>query len=158
MAIEDELRERLSEGRGSVFRRRPTAGEPSNAAGAAAERLAEPARRLPAERRNADRTAETARRMRLELKFTMPDLWSTRLFIALCRRYGFNPFRYTRQRSTTIMVKAPRRLFEEVVRAPVQRRACGPVGLSRPDDGAPDPGDDPRRRRRAPRPRPNRSR
>jgi hypothetical protein len=49
------------------------------------------------------------------MKFTMPDSWSTRLFIALCRRYGFSPFRYARQRGTTIMVKAPRRLFEEVV-------------------------------------------
>ena len=29
--------------------------------------------------------------------------------------YGFSPFRYARQRTTTIMVKAPRRLFEEVV-------------------------------------------
>ena len=45
----------------------------------------------------------------------MPDSWSTRLFIALCRRYGFSPFRYARQRGTTVMVKAPRRLFEEVV-------------------------------------------
>jgi hypothetical protein len=49
------------------------------------------------------------------MKFTMPDQWSARLFIALCRRYGFRPFRYERQRSTTIMVKAPRRLFDAVV-------------------------------------------
>jgi hypothetical protein len=45
----------------------------------------------------------------------MPDQWSARLFITLCRRYGFRPFRYARQRSTTIMVKAPQRLFDAVV-------------------------------------------
>ena len=45
----------------------------------------------------------------------MPDQWSARLFVALCRRYGFRPFRYARQRSTTIMVKAPRRFFDAVV-------------------------------------------
>jgi len=46
----------------------------------------------------------------------MPDHWSARLFIALCHRYGFKPFQYARQRSTTIMVKAPRRFFDAVVR------------------------------------------
>ena len=51
----------------------------------------------------------------VELKFTMPDQWSVRLFIALCRRYGFKPFRYARQRHTTVMVNAPRQLFNEVV-------------------------------------------
>jgi hypothetical protein len=45
----------------------------------------------------------------------MPDQWSVRLFVALCRRNGFRPFRYPRQRSTTVMVTAPQRLFEEVV-------------------------------------------
>ncbi|MFY9972289.1 MAG: hypothetical protein WBQ45_04600 [Roseiarcus sp.] len=101
MAIEDELRERLRKVE-ALFSGGATAGE-RDAAGAAAERLR-------AKLREAARADPP-----VELKFTMPDLWSTRLFIALCRRYGFNPFRYTRQRSTTIMVKAPRRLFEEVV-------------------------------------------
>jgi hypothetical protein len=40
----------------------------------------------------------------IEMKFSLPDEWSVRLFIALCRRYGVRPFRYPRQRSTTIMV------------------------------------------------------
>ena len=101
MAIEDELRERLRKVE-ALFLGAATAGE-RGAAGAAAERLRaklkEAARRDPP----------------VEMKFTMPDLWSSRLFIALCRRYGFRPFRYTRQRFTTVMVKAPRRMFEEVV-------------------------------------------
>ena len=60
-----------------------TAGE-RGAANAAAERL----------------KAKLAEASRLdppvEMKFTMPDQWSARLFIALCRRYGFRPFRYAR--------------------------------------------------------------
>jgi hypothetical protein len=101
MTIEDELRERLRKVE-ALFFGAATAGE-REAAGAAAERLKvkldEASRRDPP----------------VELKFTMPDQWSARLFIALCRRYGFSPFRYPRQRGTTIMVKAPRGLFDQVV-------------------------------------------
>jgi hypothetical protein len=50
-----------------------------------------------------------------EMKFSFPDQWSVRLFIALCRRYGLKPYRYPRQRKTTVMVKAPRRFFDAVV-------------------------------------------
>ena len=49
------------------------------------------------------------------MKFSLPDEWSVQLFIALCRRYGVRPFRYARQRRTTIMVRAPRRFFDTVV-------------------------------------------
>jgi hypothetical protein len=101
MAIEDELRERLRKVE-ALFLGAATAGE-RDAAGAAAERL-------KAKLREASRSDPP-----VELKFTISDHWSRRLFIALCRRYGFSPFRYARQRTTTIMVKAPRRLFEEVV-------------------------------------------
>jgi len=101
MAIEDELRERLRKVE-ALFFGAATAGE-RDAAGAAAERLKAKLREAGG--------GDPA----VELKFTMPDSWSTRLFIALCRRYGFRPFRYPRQRGTTVMVKAPRRLFEAVV-------------------------------------------
>ena len=39
----------------------------------------------------------------IEMKFSLPDQWSVRLFIAFCRRSGVRPFRCPRQRSTTIM-------------------------------------------------------
>src|SRR5579871_1283417 len=101
MAIEDKLRERLRKVEALLFGA-TTLGE-REAASAAAERL----KAKLAEASHLDPP--------VEMKFTMPDQWSVRLFIALCRRYGFRPFRYARQRSTTIMVKAPRRLFHEVV-------------------------------------------
>jgi hypothetical protein len=49
------------------------------------------------------------------MKFSFPDHWSVRLFIALCRRYGLKPYRYPRQRHTTVMVKALRQFFDAVV-------------------------------------------
>lgn len=51
----------------------------------------------------------------VELQFSMPDQWSRHLFIALCRRYGLRPYRYPRQRRTTIMIRAPRRFLDEVL-------------------------------------------
>ena len=54
----------------------------------------------------------------VDLKFSLPDPWSVRLFVALCRRYGLKPYRYARQRRTTIMVRAPRRFFDAVVWRP----------------------------------------
>ena len=49
------------------------------------------------------------------MEFSLQDRWSVRLFIALCRRHGFKPYRYPRQRNTTVMVKAPRVFFDAVV-------------------------------------------
>lgn len=43
-----------------------------------------------------------------EMKFTLADAWSRQLFVALCRRYGLTPYRYARQRHTTVMVRVPR--------------------------------------------------
>ncbi len=44
----------------------------------------------------------------VEMQFTLPDRWQRRLFAALCRRYGLEPYRYLRQRHTTVMVRVPR--------------------------------------------------
>src|SRR5664280_464 len=44
----------------------------------------------------------------VETQFTLSDQWSRRLFTALCRRYGLAPYRYRRQRHTTVVVRAPR--------------------------------------------------
>lgn len=42
-----------------------------------------------------------------EMQFSLPDRWQRQLFSALCRRYGLKPFRYKRQRYTTVMVRLP---------------------------------------------------
>jgi hypothetical protein len=101
MSIEDQLRARLKKVEALYFGA-TTEGE-RGAAEAAVERLKvkldEVSRRDPP----------------IEMKFSLPDQWSVRLFIALCRRSGVRPFRYPRQRSTTIMVRAPRHFFDAVV-------------------------------------------
>jgi len=48
----------------------------------------------------------------LEFKFTLPDAWSKALFIALLRRSGVEPYRYSGQRRTTVMARAPRTLID----------------------------------------------
>src|ERR1700720_4571293 len=92
MSIEDQLRERLKKGEALYFGATPEV-----------------------ERLKVELDEVSRRDPPIEMKFSLPDEWSVRLFIALCRRYGVRPFRYPRQRSTTIMVRAPRRFFDTVV-------------------------------------------
>ena len=81
-------------------------------AGTAGERIAAEAAR---ERVRAKLVELERREPSTEIQFSLPDPWSRQLFIALCRRYGINPYRYPRQRRTTIMVRAPRRFIDEVL-------------------------------------------
>ncbi len=41
----------------------------------------------------------------IEYRFTLKDIWSRKLFTALLRSYGITPYRYRRQRYTTVMAK-----------------------------------------------------
>src|SRR5258708_2619760 len=50
-----------------------------------------------------------------EMQFTLPDQWQRRLFSALCRRYGLEPYRYKRQRYTTVMVRVPRSFVDRTL-------------------------------------------
>jgi hypothetical protein len=86
----------------ALFAGAATAGERA-AAGAAAERIRTRLRRFE--------QAEAA----IEMRFSLPDPWSRRLFLALARRYGLRPFRYPRQRASTVMLRAPRSFLAEVL-------------------------------------------
>ncbi len=66
----------------------------------AAERGAERIRARLAELRG--REQET------EFRYSLPDPWKRRLFLALCRRYGLTPYREHGQRYTSVMVRAPK--------------------------------------------------
>lgn len=99
--IEEQLREKLRKVEALYFGA-GTAGEREAAEAATARlksKLAEISRQDPT----------------VEMQFSMPDPWAVRLFVALCRRYGIRPYRYPRQRNTTIMVRAPQRFFNTVV-------------------------------------------
>ncbi len=51
----------------------------------------------------------------LEFKFTLPDAWAKALFIALLRRSGIDPYRYSGQRRNTVMARAPKQLINEEI-------------------------------------------
>ena len=51
----------------------------------------------------------------IEYKFTFTDMWSRKVFVALLRRYDFRPYRYYRQRYTTVMVQVPERFVDETL-------------------------------------------
>jgi hypothetical protein len=59
--------------------------------------------------------AETAAEVPVEMRFSLGDEWSRRLFLALCRRYGLEPYRYRRQRRTTVMVRLPQTFCDQVL-------------------------------------------
>jgi hypothetical protein len=51
----------------------------------------------------------------VEMQFSMADLWQRRLFIALCRRYGLEPYRHRRQRYTTVLLRAPKSFIDKTL-------------------------------------------
>ena len=51
----------------------------------------------------------------VEYKFTMRDNWSRKLLVALARRYDLKPYRYRRQRHTTVMLRVPKRFVDETL-------------------------------------------
>jgi len=101
MQSEDRLREKLRKIE-ALYAGAATAGEKA-AAGAAADRI-----RRQFESASRAETAE-------ELKFSIPDPWSLKLFIALCRRYGVRPFRYSRMHRQTILIRAPASFVQQVL-------------------------------------------
>lgn len=80
MNSEDRLREKLHKIE-ALYAGALTAGEKA-AAGAAADRI-----------RGQFKAASEKEKVK-DFKFSIPDPWSRKLFIALCRRYELRPFRY----------------------------------------------------------------
>ncbi len=59
--------------------------------------------------------AEQQREKLVEMRFSLPDRWQRRLFSALCRRYGLEPFRYRGQRYSTMMLRVPKSFIDRVL-------------------------------------------
>lgn len=51
----------------------------------------------------------------IEYQFSTASGFSQRLLIALLRRYGIRPYRYPRQRRTTVMARVPRSFVERTL-------------------------------------------
>jgi hypothetical protein len=101
MTTERELREKLRK-IAALFEGATTAGE-RDAAAAASKRV------LAA--LGAAEKVESA----IEMQFGLSDRWSRLLFTALCRRYQLKPYRYPRQRYTTVVVRAPRTFIDNTL-------------------------------------------
>jgi len=51
----------------------------------------------------------------VEYTFPLRNPWSHRLFVALLRRYNIRPYRYARQRYTTVMARVPAGFVRETL-------------------------------------------
>lgn len=51
----------------------------------------------------------------VEMKFSLENTWSRKLFTALARKHGLEPFRYYRQRYTTVMLRITQQFCDEVL-------------------------------------------
>ena len=101
MSTEQELRQKLRK-IAALFEGATTSGE-QDAAAAAIERV-----------RAALKLAEQTEKA-VEYDFRLPDRWSRRLFTALCRRHGLNPYRYPRQRYSTVVLRAPASFIDKTL-------------------------------------------
>ena len=104
---ENQLRERLRK-IAALFEGAKTAGE-RDAAAAAMERVKKSLKTLPPE------PPPFYSEPLVEMQFSLSDFWQRRLFSALCRRHGLVPFRYHRQRHTTLMVRVKRSFLDSIL-------------------------------------------
>ena len=101
MTTEAELREKLRKIE-ALFAGAATIGE-RDAAQAARERIKARQREMEGRERP------------IEMRFTLGDGWNVKLFLALCRRYGLEPYRVSGQRRTTVMLKVVRTFSDDIL-------------------------------------------
>lgn len=80
--------------------------------------------KIDGEREAARRAAERIRARLAELRsrepdqvfrYSLPDPWKRKLFVALCRRYGMTPYREAGRRYSTVLVRAPKTFHERTL-------------------------------------------
>jgi hypothetical protein len=101
MTSEQQLREKLRK-ISALFHGATTAGE-RDAAAAAIERVT----KVLGNTLNAEQP--------IEYRFSLPDRWQRRLFSALCRRHGLEPYRYKRQRYTSVIVRVTKSFLDKTL-------------------------------------------
>ena len=105
MGQQDDIRAKL-EKLEALFARGATEGERA-AAGAALDRLN-------------SRLDTGGQEEKVEFQYSLPDAWAVKIFVALCRKHGVQPYRYPRQRRTTVMVRVRKAAFEQTIAAEFQ--------------------------------------
>ncbi len=80
--------------------------------------------KIDGEREAARRAAERIRARLAELRgrerdevfrYSLPDPWKRKLFVALCRRYGLKPYREPGRRYSTVLLRAPKTFHERTL-------------------------------------------
>lgn len=51
----------------------------------------------------------------IEMKFSLRDIYNKKLFIALARKHGYKPYRYPKQKHTTVILKGKRSFLDKVL-------------------------------------------
>jgi len=105
-----DIRDRLAKLE-ALFARGATEGERA-AAGAALERMQA--------RLDLGSGGTSKAEPEIEMQYSLPDVWAVKLFVALCRKHGVKPYRYPRQRRTTVMVRVRKAEFEHTIAAEFQ--------------------------------------
>ena len=106
---EQQLRERLRK-IAALFDGAKTAGE-RDAAAAALLRVQESLESIRPQAQGSYTYTESL----VEMQFSLADQWQRRLFVALCRRYQLTPFRYRRQRHTTLMLRVKQSFLDRIL-------------------------------------------
>src|SRR5438309_1306247 len=57
----------------------------------------------------------------VECQLSMSDPWVGSLLLALLQQYGLEPYRYARQRPTTVMVQVPPTFASEILQPELER-------------------------------------
>jgi len=73
------------------------------------------AARRAAERIRARLSELRDREQDIEYRYSLPDPWKRKLFLALCRRYGLRPYREHGQRRSSVMLRAPKTFQERTL-------------------------------------------
>jgi hypothetical protein len=61
------------------------------------------------------RVAERQACIPIEYKISLDSPWKKRLFVTLCSKYGYQTYRYSRQKRTTAHVRIAKNMMEEVL-------------------------------------------
>ena len=61
------------------------------------------------------RLHERIREMPTEYKVTNHSSWEKKIFSALCKKNGYNPYRYSRQKNSTVMVRVSKSVMDGVL-------------------------------------------
>jgi hypothetical protein len=62
-----------------------------------------------------ERILSRQKQLPMEYRVTLKSIWQKKLFVAICKKYGFRTYRYHRQKFTTTMVHISPAILDELL-------------------------------------------